>query len=126
MQRAQDKVAEMQARSGALDELLASGQLTDLTSTSDDIQAQLDKAGGSSNVDAQIAALKAQVAHRPANCRQETRSSHGHEDQHRKGQRLNARMFVTGLALVVLYVIIITVLLRVGVASVSSSSSPAP
>ena len=61
MQRAQDKVAEMQARSGALDELLASGQLTDLTSTSDDIQAQLDKAGGSGNVDAQIAALKAQV-----------------------------------------------------------------
>ena len=33
MQRAQDKVAEMQARSGALDELLASGALTDLTST---------------------------------------------------------------------------------------------
>src|ERR1017187_4269647 len=62
MQRAQDKVAAMQARSGALDELLASGQLTDLTSTSDDIQAQLDKAGGSGNVDAQIAALKAQVA----------------------------------------------------------------
>ena len=31
MQRAQDKVAEMQARSGALDELLASGALTDLT-----------------------------------------------------------------------------------------------
>ena len=35
MQRAQDKVAEMQARSGALDELLANGSLTDLTSTSD-------------------------------------------------------------------------------------------
>jgi len=31
-------------RSGALDELLASGALTDLTSTNDDIQAQLDKA----------------------------------------------------------------------------------
>jgi phage shock protein A len=62
MQRAQDKVAEMQARSGALDELLASGQLTDLTSTSDDIQAQLDKAGGSANIDAQIASLKAQIA----------------------------------------------------------------
>jgi phage shock protein A len=33
MQRAQDKVAQMQARSGALDELLASGALTDLTNT---------------------------------------------------------------------------------------------
>jgi phage shock protein A len=61
MQRAQDKVAEMQARSGALDELLASGALTDLNSSSDDIQAQLDKAGSTSNVDAQLAALKAQM-----------------------------------------------------------------
>ncbi len=61
MQRAQDKVAEMQARSGALDELLASGALTDLTSTSDDIQAQLDKASANTDIDAQLAALKAQV-----------------------------------------------------------------
>ncbi len=62
LQRAQDKVAQMQARSGALDELLASGALTDLTaSPGDDIQAQLDAAGGS-NVDAQLAALKAQMA----------------------------------------------------------------
>ncbi len=62
MQRAQDKVAQMQARSGALDELLASGALTDLTaSPNDDIQAQLDAAGGS-NVDAQLAALKAQMS----------------------------------------------------------------
>ena len=61
MQRAQDKVAEMQARSGALDELLASGALTDLTSTNDDIQAQLDKAQGTVDIDAQLAALKSQV-----------------------------------------------------------------
>jgi len=66
MQRAQDKVAQMQARSGALDELLASGALTDLTAgPSDDIQAQLDAAGGSgSAVDAQLAAMKAQLASR--------------------------------------------------------------
>ena len=61
MQRAQDKVAEMQARSGALDELLASGALTDLTSSNDDIQAQLDKAKSSADIDAQIAALKTQI-----------------------------------------------------------------
>ncbi len=61
LQRAQDKVAEMQARSGALDELLASGALTDLTSSRDDIQAQLDQASATSNVDAQLAALKAQL-----------------------------------------------------------------
>jgi len=61
LQRAQDKVAEMQARSGALDELLSSGALTDLTSSRDDIQAQLDQASTTSNVDAQLAALKAQM-----------------------------------------------------------------
>jgi phage shock protein A len=62
MQRAQDKVADMQARSGALDELLASGALTDLTSSRDDIQAQLDKASSTSDIDAQLAALKAGAA----------------------------------------------------------------
>ena len=69
LQRAQDKVAQMQARSGALDELMASGALTDLTAgPNDDIQAQLDAAGGGSNVDAQLAALKAQLsAADPAN-----------------------------------------------------------
>jgi phage shock protein A len=49
----------MQARSGALDDLLASGALTDLTGSTDDIQAQLDKASATSDIDAQIAALKA-------------------------------------------------------------------
>ena len=34
MQRAQDKIANMQARAGAIDELLASGALTDLSSNS--------------------------------------------------------------------------------------------
>jgi len=62
LQRAQDKVATMQARSSALDELLASGALTDLTAPTDDIQAQLDKASASTNVDAQLAALKSSVS----------------------------------------------------------------
>lgn len=66
MQRAQDKVAQMQARSGALDELMSSGALTDLTgSNTDDIQAQLDKASANSDIDAQLAALKHQVASAP-------------------------------------------------------------
>ncbi len=58
LQRAQDKVAEMQARSGALDELISSGALTDLTGSTDDIQAQLNKVGAQSAIDAQIAAMK--------------------------------------------------------------------
>jgi len=61
MQRAQDKVAEMQARAGAVDELLASGALTDLTSSTDDIQAQLDKVGASSQVESELAALKGEL-----------------------------------------------------------------
>src|SRR6202163_2571052 len=43
MQRAEDKISQMQARAGAIDELLASGALTDLGSSTDDIQAKLNK-----------------------------------------------------------------------------------
>ncbi|HLX77547.1 MAG TPA: PspA/IM30 family protein, partial [Acidimicrobiales bacterium] len=50
MQRAQDKIDQMQARAGAMDELLSSGALTDLTGNSDPIQAELDKAGQSGRV----------------------------------------------------------------------------
>ena len=62
MQRAKDKMASMQARAGAIDELLASGALTDLTTPNDDIQRQLDAAGAASQVDTELAALKAQMA----------------------------------------------------------------
>jgi len=62
MQRAQDKIAEMQARAGAVDELLASGALTDLTSSTDDIQAQLDKVAATSQVESELAMLKGELA----------------------------------------------------------------
>ena len=64
IQRAQDKTAQMQARAGAIDELMASGALDDVTSTSggDDIQRELDAIGASSSVDSELAALKAKVA----------------------------------------------------------------
>jgi phage shock protein A len=61
MQRAQDKIAQMQARAGAVDELLASGALTDLTGSTDPIQAELDKASQSGQVDAELAQLKGQL-----------------------------------------------------------------
>lgn len=57
--RAQDKIASMQARSGALDELLESGVLEDVGSGGDDIQRELDQLGATSGVDAELAALKA-------------------------------------------------------------------
>jgi phage shock protein A len=62
MQRAQDKIASMQARAGAIDELLASGALNDLDHPVDDIQAQLDKVSAGSQVDSELAALKAELA----------------------------------------------------------------
>jgi phage shock protein A len=62
MQRAQDKIAGMQARAGAMDELLASGALTDLSTPVTDIQAQLDKATAGSQVENELTAMKAQLA----------------------------------------------------------------
>jgi len=61
LQRAQDKIATMQARSGALDELLESGVLEDVGGGTDDIQKELDQVGKDAQVDAELAALKAQV-----------------------------------------------------------------
>jgi phage shock protein A len=61
LQRAQDKIATMQARSGALDELLESGVLEDVGGGSDDIQKELDQVGKDANVDNELAALKAQL-----------------------------------------------------------------
>jgi phage shock protein A len=61
LQRAQDKIANMQARAGAVDELLQSGVLEDVGGSTDDIQQELDEASTSADVDKQLAALKAQL-----------------------------------------------------------------
>jgi phage shock protein A len=60
--RAQDKIANMEARAGAMDELLASGVLEDVGGNTDDIQEELDKAASASDVDRELAALKAKMA----------------------------------------------------------------
>ena len=60
MQRAEDKTAQMQARAGAIDELIASGALQDATaSPKDDIQLELDRMSSQSNVERELAQLKA-------------------------------------------------------------------
>ncbi|WP_268643316.1 PspA/IM30 family protein [Nocardiopsis sp. EMB25] len=62
VQRAEDKTAEMQARAGAVDELLASGALDDVTGTAkDDIQAELDRMASSSGVDAELERMKMEL-----------------------------------------------------------------
>jgi len=62
LQRAQDKIATMQAHAGALDELLQSGVLEDVGGSTDDIQKELDEAGTSAEVDNELAAMKAELA----------------------------------------------------------------
>lgn len=61
LERAQDKIATMQSRAQATDELLESGVLEDVGGGTDDIQKELDELGSKSDVDAELAALKSQV-----------------------------------------------------------------
>ena len=62
VQRAQDKTAQMQARAGAIDELMASGALEDMTSTPrDDIQAELDSMRGGQNIDLELERLRGEI-----------------------------------------------------------------
>lgn len=68
IQRAQDKTEQMQARAGALDELLASGALEDATLPGgrDDVQSALDALTTGHDVDDEMARLKAQLPAPPA------------------------------------------------------------
>jgi phage shock protein A len=63
IQRAQDKTEQMQARAGALDELMASGALQDATVPGgrDDLQSQLDALTAGHDVDDELARMKAQL-----------------------------------------------------------------
>jgi phage shock protein A len=61
IQRAEDKTAQMQARAGALDELMASGALDDLSAPGDHIQAELDRGLLTVGVDAELERMKAEL-----------------------------------------------------------------
>jgi phage shock protein A len=63
IQRAEDKTAQMQARAGAIDELLASGALEDhVGGQQDQIQAELDAIGAGSDIDAELAKMKGEIS----------------------------------------------------------------
>jgi len=63
VQRAEDKTAQLQARSGAIDELLASGALDDPTGMAkDDITAELDRLSGGTDVELELQRMKAELA----------------------------------------------------------------
>lgn len=62
VQRAEEKTAEMQARAGALDELMASGALEDATGLSkDSITVELERMASDSEVEAQLAAMRQEL-----------------------------------------------------------------
>ncbi|MGW6198392.1 PspA/IM30 family protein [Kribbella sp. NPDC055110] len=63
VQRAEDKTQQMQARAGAIDELLASGALDDASGTvKDNITLELDRMSSGSDVENELAAMKAQLS----------------------------------------------------------------
>ena len=61
VQRAKDKTEQMQARANAIDELTASGALTDFTSSGDDIDRQLAQISQGGQVDDELAKMKAEL-----------------------------------------------------------------
>ena len=63
IQRAEDKTAQMQARAGAIDELLASGALEDhVSGPQDAIQAELDKLGAGNEIESELARMKGELS----------------------------------------------------------------
>ena len=63
IQRAEDKTAQLQARAGAIDELLASGALDDQSGMAkDDIAAELDRISGGTDVELELQRMKAELA----------------------------------------------------------------
>ncbi|HEV7861137.1 MAG TPA: PspA/IM30 family protein [Acidimicrobiia bacterium] len=61
VQRAEDKTLAMQSRAGAIDELLASGALDDLSTSRDALDAELGRAVASASVDAELARMRAEL-----------------------------------------------------------------
>lgn len=61
IQRAKEKTEDMQARAGAMDELIASGTLEDLTSDSTQLDRELEQISSQSQVDAELARLKGEL-----------------------------------------------------------------
>ncbi len=67
VQRAEDKTAQMQARAGAIDELIATGALDDASQLGqgDDIARELGAMSSQSDVESELAALRASTTDQP-------------------------------------------------------------
>ena len=58
IQRAENKTDQMRAKAGAIDELVATGVLDDITGPQDDIERELSQISTSASIEAELAALK--------------------------------------------------------------------
>ncbi|HEY8476063.1 MAG TPA: PspA/IM30 family protein [Chloroflexota bacterium] len=75
IERAEEKTAQLQARASAIDELVASGVLEDVTgSRADTVERELQKIGMQQSVEAELAALRQQFASGGASQRKEGES----------------------------------------------------
>jgi phage shock protein A len=61
IQRAKDKTEQMQARASAIEELTAAGSLDDFTDTSSQLDRELAQVSAQSQVDSELAAMKAEL-----------------------------------------------------------------
>ena len=61
IERAENKTETMRARAGAIDELIESGALTDLTDGRDSIDRELEQLSATSGVDAELERMKAEL-----------------------------------------------------------------
>lgn len=66
MQRAHDRTEQMRARAGALDEMISSGALEDLSAPADPIQAQLDNYNRTTGVEIELERLKQELGYEQA------------------------------------------------------------
>ncbi|WP_350269599.1 PspA/IM30 family protein [Brevibacterium sp. CBA3109] len=79
VQRAEDKTASLQARAGAVDELIASGALEDVTGSSkDDISSQLDALSSENDVEMELNRMRDSL---PASSSKQQQSLEGEDKQ---------------------------------------------
>ncbi|MEO3752214.1 PspA/IM30 family protein [Streptomyces sp. B6B3] len=94
IQRAEDKTAQLQARSGAIDELLASGALDDPTGTTkDDLTAELDRISGNADVEFELERMKAELSGGSSTGRQAIEGSAAKDAEPRGEQQRDASKF---------------------------------
>ncbi|WP_022909672.1 PspA/IM30 family protein [Aestuariimicrobium kwangyangense] len=96
IQRAEDKTLQLQARASAVDELLASGALEDPSGTyKDDITRELDALASTSQVENELAAMKAQlsVGSAPAQSHGQLTAGQSAQGQPAQGQPAQGQQF---------------------------------